>query len=410
MKAEKMYVLVVSSNSETINQLQRIFALERDYYIQFTNECSEALQIAGQENQDIDLILVDDAVSDAAALETIRKLAILLPAVPIIAIAEQTAVSYVREALLAGARAFITKPLHDSDVLNTVNQLLQMESARRNRQSQQHGGSNKRCAVLTVMSPKGGVGTTTIAINVAVALREATGGEVILVDGHGSLGDLVTAMNLQTQFSHGDLTDQGGPIDVDMVAGVLTTHSSGVQVMASSEDLEDGDYFTADVFEQVITLLKTMADYIVIDAGSIFESQTSMALMHADQLLLITTPEITALRRCALFLKAAEKEDFPRERIRLVVNREGVPGGLGADDISQNLNIQISLAVPDDPGFATYSLNRGIPLVTGNPRSAVARRISKFVEKLVPEDQGEAEGASKNLFGRLSTMLRSTPA
>lgn len=411
MKAGTRYLLVVSSSSETVQQLQRIFALERDYSIQFTDKCNEALHLSARSGQEISLILVDRTVSDGSSLETIRKLAATSPAVPIIAIAEQTAVSYVREALLSGARAFITLPLHDSDVINTVNQLLQMEQTRRARQEKAGPTvSQKQCQIVTLMSPKGGVGTTTLSVNLAVAVKEHTKGRVILIDGHGSLGDLVSAMNLQAQFSHGDLLHSDGQLDAEMVQGVLNTHTSGVEVLTSSDQLEDADFFTPEILEQIVFQLKPFADYIFIDAGSVFEEQTAIALSVASQVLLITTPEITALRRCSLFLRAAEQNDFPKSKFQLIVNREGIPGGLSVDDVKQNLNMEVAVAIPDDSGFVTYSLNRGIPFVTSNTRSAIARRLLKFVERLAPISKPEVEPVPQNLFGRLTTILKSHPA
>lgn len=412
MKNNANYVLVISDGHETVNQIQRIFALERSFLLQFSASSHEALQIAGQNNQEIDIILVDNKISDASPLETVRRLAILIPSVPIIAMTDQSAVGYVQEVLLAGARTFLTKPVNDADVIGAVSQLLQLESIRRSRQAQIDINSYlPKCEIITVVSPKGGAGTTTVAVNLAVAIRERTEKGVVLVDGQGSFGDLATALNLQTDFSVSDILEYGSGLDADLVVGVLSMHPSGLRVLPSSQKLDDADMLTPEIFDKVLNILTQYNDVIVVDAGSIFENQTTTALVKAQRVLLVTTPEITALRRCGQFLVAAEENGFPREKIQLVVNRDGLPGGLALDDISQSLNMQIAVTIPDDPGMVTYSLNRGIPFVLSNPKAVASKRLFALAESLFPHKQEAVEGEpAKNFFGRLAFKFRGSSA
>lgn len=412
MSASTYSILVVSSGSENTNQLQRIFAVERSFVLRFTSECNEALQILGQAEKRIDIILVDNQVADASALEAVRRIAILCPSIPIIAVTEQSAVGFVQEVLLAGARAFLTTPLNDSDVISAINQLLRLESIRRSRQEQIDIGTYlPQCEVITIVSPKGGVGTTALAVNLAVAIREQREKGVVLVDGQGSFGDLGTALNLKADFSLADLLEHGSELDADLVVGVLSMYNNGLRVLTSSQRLEDADHLTPEIFEKVLSILSQYNDVIVVDGGSIFETQTSVALTKADKVLLVTTPEITCLRRCSLFLRAAEENGFPREKIYLVVNRDGLPGGIGLDDISQSLNMQVKIAIPDDPGMVTYSLNRGVPFVSGSPKSLAARRMVELVDALLPQKkEGRAEQPSRSLFGRLGLKFRGSAA
>lgn len=412
MKSDEIYVLVVSSGHETVSQIQRIYAVERGYTLQFVDTSHEALKIVGQHNQEIDIILVDNKIADASSLETVRRLAILVPSVPIVAMTEQSAVNYVQEVLLAGARTFLTKPLNDPDVIDTVSQLLQLESIRRSRQAQiDINAYLPQCEIITIVSPKGGAGTTTLAVNMAAAIRERTGKGVVLVDGQGSFGDLTTALNLQADFSLADILEHGTAMDADLVVGVLSMHSSGIRVLPSSQHLDDADNFTPEIFEKLLGILAQYNDVIIIDAGSIFESQTSVALIKASKIFLVTTPEMTSLRRCVQFLRTAEESGFPREKIQLIVNRDGLAGGLALEDISQSLNMQVALAVPDDPGLVTYSLNRGIPFVISNPRSVASKRLYTLTEKISPNKQDASEGEpARNLLGRLSLRLRGNSA
>ncbi len=412
MTRDKIYTLIVSSHQGTISHLQRIFAPEKNYYVQFVPSSQDALQIAAQDILDLDVLIIDDTLADVSSLETIRKLAILVPSTPIVALAEQSAVTYVREALLAGARAFITKPLHDSEVINTLDRLIQTERIRTEKIARLHPHTNpkQQCEIYTVISPKGGVGCTLLAVNLAVAIREQTGRRVTLVDGQSALGDLETALNLTAQFTGGDILGHGANLDADLVTGVLTEHASGVQVFASSRNPEDSDAFDSETFEKVIYYLSRRSDYLIIDAGTIFESQTNAALQLASKVILVTTPEITALRRLTYFVQAAENSDFPVEKFALVVNRYDVQGGVGVDDVAQTLNMRVAESFPNDVGLATYSLNRGIPLVQSNPKSALGRRLLRFAKQLAPQPQKTKQAAStSSLLGRLSMKWRNSP-
>ncbi len=398
------YLFTVTADPYTGDQLQRIFALEREYVFVFVQDGQSALQHVGREAERIDLILVDDRVQGLTPLELTRKLAILAPQIPILVLADESNVEYVREALLAGARAFIMKPLRDADVVATVQQILLLEEARRGRQ--QANGSGPRGRVITVASPKGGTGKTMLAANLAVALRERTQQSVILVDGQASLGDLDVALNLQVKYTCADILPRAHALDGELLGEVLTEHVSGVQVLASSPDVEDIDRMSPELFENLLRGLQSQADFLIVDAGALSDPVTAVALEAAEQVLLVVTPEVPCLRRLVLFLAAAERNHFPTERLHFVLNREGMAGGLYTDDVREYVKGPLRSTLPDDPALVTYSLNRGIPLVTSSPRSVLARRIRELAASYAEDGgtEGAVETQGGGLLKRLATI------
>ena len=412
---EPVRTLVLSAQTDVVEQLQQIFASEPSFRLQFTPSAERAVQILAQNR--VDIILVDDVLSDSAPLESVRILARTFPQVPIVTLVNQTAVSYVRESLLAGARAFLSKPLQESETITTITQIIQMETMRQGQASTNGVGMGntpaKKSHIIAVMSPKGGVGVTMLALNLATLLRTKTKSDVVLMESQSSLGDLEPAASLQARFTLGDMLHQGRRPDSDLISGALVEHGSGLRVLVSSRKLEDNGLMSADSFEHVVDHLTDIADYVVIDTGTIGEDQTAAALAIADTVFLMTTPEIPCLRRVALFLEAADRGGFPREKLHLIVNRDGAPGGISSSNISQNLNMQIAAAIPDDPALVTYAYNRGTPLVLSDGRSAVARSIEKLVETLIPTPKAIGQIKSKapsGLMGRLGTMLNFSPA
>lgn len=395
-------ILALSDNAEVIAQLKRILSSDPGYQIECANSLGEADQ---KLTAPIDMVIVDDQLAGENVVHVVRQLATEAPQMPILAAVDQMAVSHIREILMAGARTFLTKPLQEAEVMNSLRQLAELETIRRSHAVATPNGSGHKCKVITIMSPKGGVGVTTIATNLAIALRKKTNSAVILLESQSSLGDLESVLNLHAQFNFGYIFRRHEAPDADLVRGALTQHTSGIQVLTSSRELEDNDLVTAELFETVIDHLREIADYIIIDGGPTAEHQTAATLAIADKVFLVSTPEIPALRRISLFLEAAERGGFPRQKLQLVINRSGEPGGVSPKEISAHLDMPIAAAVPDDPGLVVDCLNRGIPVVTADSRSAVARAIEKLVDLLVSTNQPQKREKSPGLVSRLSALL-----
>ncbi len=405
--SESIQALVVTDHAESVNRLQHILSTDKRFSVRFVTTAQDALKAVAQDAPRV--IAVDDAVKDVTPLEAIRKLTLVSPLTPIVALADERAVAYVRDAMLAGARAFMLKPLNEADVFTTLNQLVEIETLRQDSLVNRQTGPRRNQMILFI-SPKGGAGCTTLAVNTAILLRQQTNASVALIDGHGSLGDLETVLNLTAQFTSSDLLAQGADMDLDLITGMMVVHKSGVHVLVSGRNLEDTSPANVEQFEKMLSLIALEYSYVVIDGGAIIEEQTSVTLSLADKVLLVVTPEMTALQRTSLFLKAADENGFPREKLFLVVNRDGIKGGLTADDVSSHLNMQVMATIPEDTGLVIYSLNRGIPLVITDPRCAVARTIEKLTKQMIPDQKQSAKQAEKGLFGRLSTMIQGSTA
>ena len=259
---EPICTLVLSAQTDVTEQLQQIFASEPSFRLQFTPSAERAMKILAQNR--VDIILIDDVLSDSAPLESVRTLARSFPQVPIVTLVNQTAVAYVRESLLAGARAFLSKPLQEVETLTTITQIIQMETMRQGQASTNGAGMGhtpaKKSHIIAVMSPKGGVGVTMLALNLATLLRTKTKSNVVLMESQSSLGDLEPATSLQARFTLGDMLHQGRRPDSDLITGALVEHSSGLRVLVSSRNLEDNGLMGADSFEHVVDHLTEIAD------------------------------------------------------------------------------------------------------------------------------------------------------
>jgi pilus assembly protein CpaE len=196
-------------------------------------------------------------------------------------------------------------------------------------------------------------------------------------------------------------------VDVGFLRTILLQHSSGIQVLLAPPTNDDERSPDPESFDHVLQIAQEMFDYIVIDVGPLYDSYASVALQHADQLLLVITPETTALQRALLFLDAARQHGFPLERVRLVINRANARGGIAYEEIEGRLMMQDPFLIPDDISLITYSVNEGVPFMISHPKSAAAAAVVDMARKLTGHNgQGVAIPINGKPWQRLSQRLK----
>jgi len=144
---------------------------------------------------------------------------------------------------------------------------------------------------------------------------------------------------------------------------------------------------TPELWAAALYQLRRIARYVVVDTAPVVNGVLSESLALADVVLVVTTPELPALRRATLMLQAAQAEDLPDGKLRLVLNREGLAGGISRADIGERLGMPVAVALPDDPALVAYSINRGFPLMQSHPKSLLARRIRELAGQLITTAQ-----------------------
>ena len=356
-----------------------------------------------------DIVLVSGSL--ASAQEPLRRLMTLAPDAALIAICPRGD-GAAQQALHAGARAFVSEPFTDAELCATIRQVYALEAQRRAQtQSAAATGGRPRSGgqVLAVLSPKGGVGRSTIAVNLALALRQQTGKEVILIEGRQALGDLDTMLNLVPTSTLADLGPDASDVDMALFEALLLKHASGLRVLLAPHQLSDGKAPSPDGFDRVLQLARSAAEFVVIDGGPLTDPYVTVILQHADQVLLVTVPEMPALQRTAMFVDSARSHGYPLERLRVVVNRATARGGITQQHLQERLRLGAPFMIPDDISLVTYSVNQGIPLVLSHPRSPVAQSVALLAQEVQGREERRAaaqpgEGA-RRVSGRLRSLL-----
>jgi pilus assembly protein CpaE len=234
----------------------------------------------------------------------------------------------------------------------------------------------------------------------AVALRQRVEGDVILVEAHHGLSDISLNLNLISRHTLASLAQESN-IDTDVLQGHLQLHASRVKVLAAPPDVSQLVELPIHTWQSILYQLVEMAAYVVVDTSSVADEVLSEVLTHADDIVIVTGPDLAGLRSAVVLLQTLDAaESNVHGRTHVVVNRAGLRGGVPEEACSKQVGEPIVAAVPDDVGLATFSLNRGVPFVLSHPRAIASRKVQELVSKLfdVKAASKAAPKESRRLF------------
>ncbi len=325
------------------------------------------------------LVLIDDDLHGAPAPHVVRQMVLAVPNAVVVVIVDEHGMAVARQAVLSGARGFVTKPLMAEEFWSTVHQLLT-----ENRVPEEPVGQMIRVGkVVVFIGPKGGTGRTMMAVNTSLAILEQTGQSVVMVDADYSAPALDVVLNLEGERDISTLLARASRLDKDLVASVLARHTSGLQVLLAPPPLYGALEISLPQVEQIVSQLRLMFDWVVIDLGALLDDSGYAFLDSADYVVMTVLPELVCLRNARLLLDQLVARGYPEERVWIVLNRAGINGGVSKDDIEARLHVHIRHTIPDDQPLVSLSINRGVPLYLSHRRSAVARAVDEFAAMFV---------------------------
>ncbi|HSJ56469.1 MAG TPA: P-loop NTPase, partial [Anaerolineae bacterium] len=336
------------------------------------------------------VVLVDIASGILEHADLLNRLAAPSAACAVIVVAMGHEVDLVRQAMLSGAQGFLLKPFGETDLLSSVRQAYELSMQRRAQveqtQASQTSGAKQRgerAPIVGVFSPKGGVGCTTLAVNLAVALVEATGQESILVDADLRFGDVDTALNVSSTTTLGTVITQLDDLDDDLLLQCLVRHKSGVRVLPAPDHLDAADWIEHEDMRKLLHRLAELGrGWVVVDTWSALNDCTLSILDACDHLLVVTTPQVTALRDVYRFLEVLGLLKYDMQKVWLVLNHCYLPGEVRMKDLERTLGRPITQTIGYAPGPVVNSLNRGVPLVEAYPDSQATDNIVSLARQL----------------------------
>ena len=407
---EKIRILIVDDIADTRENLAKLIGFEPDMTVAgLAGGGQEAVTLAKKERPNV--ILMDINMPDMDGITATEIISNTVPESPIIMMSVQGEQDYLRRSMLAGAREFLVKPFSADELINSIRHVHELEKVRRQRyapqqqqQQQQTGGGQgggnqggnifappqpERGKIITFFSPKGGVGRTTIATNLAVALHQTTQQAVVLVDGSLPFGDIAVILNMSPKAKTiADLIGSFETADSDVVESILTPHSTGIKVLLAPPTPESTELITGANMKHVLEVLRERYAYIVVDTWPSFQEQVITMLDVADVILTLMTLEITSLKNVRVFMEIVEKLGYDEKKVQLVANRNDSSGGIKASDVEASLGRKIPHTIVSDGRTLVLAVNRGVPFVISHRDAQVSKDIFTLAAKLAG---GEAE-------------------
>jgi len=387
----KIRVIIVDDIAETRENLRKLLQFETDVEVIGTARTGrEAIDLAKDTRPDV--VLMDINMTDMDGITATDAIRRAIPYIQIVILSVQSDSNYMRRAMQAGASDFLTKP-PTIDELNaaimragTVAHLEKAKFIQNSGQTSTASGIGSSILnlgsmgrVITVYSPKGGSGCTTLATNLAVSLCNEES-SVLIVDGNLQFGDVAVFLNEQSKFSVIDLASRVDELDPEIVENVTVKHSqSGVKILAAPIKPEQADTVNGEQFAKMVLYLKTIYSYVIIDTTSSLQEVTLAAIDSSDVLVLITTQDIPSIKSSRLFLDVADAFGIDRKRIVFVLNKFDKRIGITAEKISNNLKQEILAVIPYEERVIV-SVNKGIPFLLADKSRPISRSILNLAE------------------------------
>ena len=350
---------------------QDIAAVAKGFQWNFEAVVGQAQPVASMRRLQPDVALVDLDVPNAIGV--MREIVNAMPQVAVLAVVTPQHLADLQEALMAGASSFVAFPIEPNQFTATVMRASQEAPKRETRVKRGH--------LVAVVGLKGGVGRTTLAVNMAVALRQRIDGDVILVEAHHGLSDLSLNLNLVSRHTLASLAQESN-LDADVLQGHLQLHASRVKVLAAPADVSQLVELPIQTWQNILTQLTEMAPYVIVDTAAVADAVLSEVLTHADDIIVMTGTDLAGLRSAVVLLQTLDGESNVHGRIHVVINRAGVRGGIPESACAKQVGEEIRVALPDDASLATFALNRGVPYVLSHPRSILSRKVQELVSKV----------------------------
>jgi pilus assembly protein CpaE len=304
---------------------------------------------------------------------------------------------YIKRAMSAGARDYVVKPFGLKELVDTVRHVYELDMSKK-RKITNFSGSKIESKIISIFSTKGGVGKTTVATNLAVALSNLTGKRVALLDFDLQFGDVAICLNLYVKNSMTELVKDFANIEQDpgLLEEYMLTHYSGIKVLAAPIRPENAEYVTAEHIMKIISHLKGRYDYIVIDTSHGFNDTIITALDMSDMIIYVSTLDLPSIKNTKNGLGVMKSLNYPNEKVKVIINKSNEGYGIKHSDFENALSVDIWATLPDDPASVAISVNNGHPLVSHRKASAVSKKIYKLAQRVIGEEK-----TKKNLFAAM---------
>ena len=383
-------VLIVDDIPETCNNISKLLSFDEEIEVVGTaNNGREAQSLVEKLRPDVMLMDINMPVMDG--IEATEKISVAHPAVSIIMTTVQSELDYIKKAMVAGARDYLVKPFTSDQLISSIKKIHRLDSRKNTKRPPTLSSKPKAIAVY---SPKGGIGTTTISINLAVMMHQLTGKRVALLDFDLQSSDIGVMLDLKLNKTISDIVQNISYLDRDLLGEHMYKHDSGIDVLLAPPEPQYAELVKSEYIERIVKLLKQQYDFIIIDTPCILDTFTVSIMNMSDEILMVLALELTTVRRVKKVMDLI-KELGLSNNFRYVLNRSSDEIGLNRREVEKHLGITIDNHISSNGKVTVNALNKGVPFVVNNPTA----KISDDIKKLALNCAGTVQAKKKkNLF------------
>jgi pilus assembly protein CpaE len=391
--ANVLRIAVVDPNDATRDNLKNILLGLDSVWLEA--ECSRYeffADVVEQTKPDIGLVGMDSDPEKAARL--LVEVAAKAPNCTLFVTSSSTDGRLILESMRAGAKEFLTEPVKEEDLVSALNRV-------KRQTSNEKSAAVQGCRVIAVAGATGGVGSSSVAVNLACALASNREHSVVLVDLDVALGDCDVFLDTIPEYSLADVAQNVARLDLTLLKKSLTKHSSGVHLLPRPVQLEDVQLITADSLQRVVGLLKTSFTHIVIDLSKSFGELDMQAIYMADDILMITQLDLPCLRNVVRLMMTFDNDESLRSKVRIVVNRVGQDTGqISLKKAQETIGRDIYWQIPNDYRVMVEVRNNGVPLIQHAPKAGITSSIMQLADSLCGKDREDGESGEKDSKSR----------
>jgi pilus assembly protein CpaE len=351
-------------------------------------ECSRYeffADVVGQTTPDVGFIALDS--NPDKALDLVASLAKSAPNCAVLVTSTSTDGNLILRAMRAGAKEFLTQPLKPEDLSGALQRVARQRGGAA-------GSGHRGCQIIAVTGATGGVGSTSVAVNLGCALAANQANSVVLLDLDLCLGDADVFLDTIPEYTLSDVAQNISRLDLTLLKRSLTKHDTGLYLLPRPVQLEDARHITTDELARVLGLLKASFTHVIIDTSKSFNELDMHALTNADQVLLVTQLDLPCLRNVVRLMLSFKETNKFDEKVKIVVNRVGYETGqISLRKAQETIGREIFWQIPNDYRVMVEVRNNGVPLVQQAPKAAITQSMNQLA--VAVSGKGEVGGAAE---------------
>ena len=393
--SKQLTFIILSAGMESFRELRAALATQEGARVLVGGDDAEQV-FPEIERLAPNAVIVALGAEPEPGLRFVERVARECPRTAVICTSRDASPDTILRSIRAGAREFLRLPVRPEEFATVYQRTAEFCAV-------QPEPAKKRGRVLSVFSSKGGTGTTFVATNIAAALQQPT----VLLDLNLQAGDLGLFLGVEPKFSIADLIENRERVDDTLLRSYLTPHTANLSLLAAPREADSADDIEAEHVFQVLEILRERFDYVVVDPQHTFDSITLAALDQSDEILLVLTLDIPAIRSTQRALQIFDRLGYPRHKLHVVVNRFSKQIDLDLRQVERFLGERVMGYVQSDYKTAVNSINLGQPLVESDPQSKIATELRQIAARF---GQNVAAAPAEQRRGLLGSFFRKDKA